>query len=89
MCTIGETQQNFQQDSDWKSFKGPKTKPKHELCGLEWKASDGQRFFITFENRNWTILVRIMYYGMGLIGPVPPRNVTRSLTSACRTYFKA
>jgi hypothetical protein len=42
------------------------------------KSSAGQRFFITFENRNWTILVRIMYYGMGLIGPVPLRKVTSS-----------
>jgi len=56
---------------------------------VDWKTSAGQRFFITFENRNWTILVRIMYYGMGLIGPVPPGNVRSSLMSACRTYFKA
>ncbi len=35
MCNIGKMQLNFKQDSDWKSFKGPKTKPKHELCGLE------------------------------------------------------
>ncbi len=35
MCNICETQPNFRQDSDWKSFKRPKTKPKHELCGWE------------------------------------------------------
>jgi hypothetical protein len=45
-------------------------------------------FFITFENRNWTTLIRIMYYGMDLIGPVPPRNATSNLTSFSRTYFK-
>jgi len=56
---------------------------------VDRKTSVGQRFFITFENRNWTTLIMILYYGMGLIGPVPPRNVTSNLTSFCRTYFKA
>jgi hypothetical protein len=53
------------------------------------KTSTEKRFFITFENRNWTTLARIMYYGMGLIGHVPPRNVTSNQRSFCRTYFKA
>jgi len=35
MCKVGETQLNFRQDPDWKSFYEPNTKPKHELCGLE------------------------------------------------------
>jgi len=84
MCNLHETQPSFGQDSNWKSFKRPKTKPKHEL----WKTSVEQRFFITFENKNWTTLVMIMYYGMGLIGLVPPRNVTSNQTSFCRTYSK-
>jgi hypothetical protein len=59
------------------------------MNSVDWKTSAGQRFFITFENRNWTTLVRIMYYGMSLIGLVPPRNATSNLASFCRTYFKA
>jgi hypothetical protein len=43
---------------------------------VDLKTLAHQRFFVTFENRNWTTLITVLYYGMGLIRPVPPRNAT-------------
>jgi hypothetical protein len=56
---------------------------------VDWKTLAHPRFFITFENRKWTTLIRIMYYGMDLIRLVSPRNVTSNLRNSFRTYFKA
>jgi hypothetical protein len=56
---------------------------------VDWKTLAQPRFFITFENRKWTTLIRIMYYGMDLIRLVSPRNATSNLRSSFRTYFKA
>jgi hypothetical protein len=56
---------------------------------VDWKTLTHPRFFITFENRKWKTLVKIMYYGMDLIRLVPPRNATNNLRSFFRTYFEA
>jgi hypothetical protein len=40
---------------------------------VDWKTLAHPRFFITFENRKWTTLIKIMYYGMDLIRLVPPK----------------
>ncbi len=56
---------------------------------VDWKTLTHPRFFITFENRKWTTLIRIMYYGMDLIRLVSPRNETSNLRSSFKTYFKA
>jgi hypothetical protein len=56
---------------------------------VDWKTLTHPRFFITFENKKWTTLIRIMYYGMDLIRLVSPRNETSNLRSSFKTYFKA
>jgi hypothetical protein len=56
---------------------------------VHWKILAHPRFFITFENKKWTTLVRIMYYGMDLIRLISPRNAMSNLRSSFRTYFKA
>jgi len=56
---------------------------------VDWKTLAHPRFFITFENKKWTTLIRIMYYGMDLIRLVSLRNATSNLRSSFRTYFKA
>jgi len=48
-----------------------------------------QRLLITFENRNFTTLIKVMHYGMALKRPVSPWKATSNLTSSSRNYFKA
>jgi len=48
-----------------------------------------QRLLITFENRNFTTLIKAMHYGMDLKRPVPPWKARSNLTSSSRNYFKA
>ncbi len=43
---------------------------------VDWKTLTHPWFFITFENRKWTKLIRNMYYGMDPIRLIPPRNAT-------------
>jgi hypothetical protein len=47
------------------------------------------RLLITFENRNFTTLIKVMHYGMGLKRPVPPWKARSNLTSSSRNYMKA
>jgi hypothetical protein len=47
-----------------------------------------QRLLITFENRNFTTLIKVMQYGMSLKRPFPPWKATSNLTSSSTNYFK-
>jgi hypothetical protein len=47
-----------------------------------------QRLLITFENRNFTTLIKVMHYGMSLKRPVPPWKATSNLTVLLGTISK-
>jgi hypothetical protein len=55
----------------------------------DFKTLIHQRLLITFENRNFTTLIKVMHYRMDLERPVPPWKSTSNLTSSSRNYFKA
>jgi hypothetical protein len=52
----GPTKQNFREDPDWTAFERRKTKPKHDYGDL--RTLIHQRLLITFENRNFTTLIK-------------------------------
>jgi hypothetical protein len=74
LCRVGETNKIVDKVQIGSLLKGQR--PNQNMNYVDLKTLAHQRILVTFENRNWTTLIKIMYYGMGLIRPVPPRKAT-------------
>jgi hypothetical protein len=49
-------------------------RPNQNMNYGDFKTLIHQRFLITFENKAFTTLIKIMHSGTGLKSPIPPRN---------------
>jgi hypothetical protein len=74
LCRVGETNKILDKVQIGSPLKGQR--PNQNMHYVDLKTLPHQRFLVTFENRNWTTLIMITYYGMDLIWPVPRMNAT-------------
>jgi hypothetical protein len=74
LCRVGETNKILDKVQIGSPLKGQR--PNQNMNSVDLKTSAHQSFLVTFENRNSTTLITVMYYGMGLIRLVPCRKAT-------------